>query len=167
MAVPITSNQVSTDSILDINGKQTYLGNSFILPTTGTSLANTAETPICVLKNASTNTKSMFVFNRRASTDLNLLTIRIYKNPTLNVPGSTTAPINLRLGSSTASISLCYLGASITSNGTLMDLSHVFTGGNAFAPLIIIDPGTSILFTAQQSAAGTSIAVIENAWYEI
>ncbi len=167
MSAPLTQTQIPNDSILDINGRQTYLGNSFTLPATGTSLANTVETPICVLKNPAGSGKSLFLFNGKVSTDLNPLILRYYKNPVLNVPGSTTVPLNLRTGATTTSISLCYLGATITSNGTLLALVQATTSGNSIIGLTIIDPGTSILITAQQAAVGTSIAVAQNAWYEI
>ncbi len=137
------------------------------MPTTGTSLANTTETPICVLKNPAGSGKSLFVFSQKVSTDLNPLAVRFYKNPTLNTPGSTTTPINLRTGSTTTSISLCYLGATITNNGTLINLTRGNIAVSATGLLLILDQGDSILITAQQAAVGTSIAVVENAWYEI
>lgn len=167
MSAPLTQTQIPSDSILDLNGRQTYLGNSFLLPMNGASLANTVETPICVLKNPAGSGKSLFLFNRKVSTDLNPLVIRYYLNPTLNVPGSTTAPKNLRTGSTTATISLCYLAATITSNGTLLNTTQATTSVSASGLLFIIDQGASILITAQQAAGGTSIAVSENAWYEI
>lgn len=167
MSAPLTQTQIPQDSILDINGRQTYLGNSFILPNAGTSLSNTSETPCCVLTNPAGSGKSLFVFNQIVATNLNPLSFRFYFNPVLNVPGSVTTPVNVRSGATTVSISRCYLGATITSNGTL--LSVIPTGTSVYSSnvLFVIDQGNSVLITAQQATSGTSLAVVGNAWYEI
>lgn len=167
MAAPLTQTQIPSDSILDLFNRQAYLGNSFILPMPGAPLANTNETPICVIKNPTGSGKSLFIFDRKVSTDLNPLIVRLYLNPVLNVAGSTTAPKNTRTGSSTASISLCYLAATITSNGTLLNSTAATTSTRSSGVMFIVDPGTSLLITAQQAAMGTSVAISENAWYEI
>lgn len=164
---PLTQTQLPMDSILDINGKQTYLGNSFVLPTSGKSIANTVETPICVIQSASTNTKSLFLFSRNFSTDNNPMLFRYYLNPTINSPGSATVALNLKTGSTTTSVSICYLAMTITANGTLFETIAGSQYGSRDDLLVIIDPGKSILLTGQQSGAGTTVAIAEHAWYEI
>ncbi len=167
MSAPLTKTQISTDSILDINGKQTYLGNSFMLPTAGTSLANTSETVLGAITNPTGSGKSIFLFSRMVSTNNNSVLVRYYLNPILNVPGSITVPLNVRTGATTASVSICYLAPSITSNGSLLETIPASVYGIKSGVLIIIDPGTSILLTGQQALAGTTLCVAENAWYEI
>ncbi len=167
MGAPLTQTQVSTDSILDLNGKQTYLGNSFTLQTAGVSLTDTSEHLLCVIKNAAGSGKSLFLFNSVAMTNNNPYLVRYYLNPVLNSAGSTTVPLNLRTGATTVSVSTCYLGSTLTSSGTLLQTLPSTTYGNQSSPLIIIDPGSALLITGQQAGAGTSLAVSQNAWYEI
>lgn len=167
MSAPLTSTQISTDSILDLNGKQTYLGNSFTLPAAGTSLTDTSETPVALIKNPSGSGKSLFLFNRVVVTNNNPVLARYYLNPTVNVLGSTSASTNLRTGANTTSVSLCYLGMTITANGTLLETLPASQYGIRADVLLIIDPGSNLLITAQQAGAGTTLVVPENAWYEI
>jgi hypothetical protein len=167
MSAPLTQTQLPMDSILDLNGKQTYLGNSFVLPATGTSLTDTSETPMIVIKNPDGSGKSLFIFNRTMVTNNNPVLVRFYLNPTINVAGSTTAALNLRSGSTTASITLCYLGATITSNGTLLTVLPASSTGTKFEVLYVLDQGATMLVTGQQAGAGTTLAVSSNAWYEI
>lgn len=167
MSTPITQFQVVQDSILDLNGRQTYLGNSFMLPAAGTSLTDTTETPIALIKNLSTNTKSLFIFRRLVMSNNNTVLARFYLNPTVNVLGTATAPKNMRTASATTSVSLCYLGMTITANGTLLQTVPGSQYGIDCADLIIQDPNYNILITAQQAGAGTSLAIPEIAWYEL
>lgn len=167
MSAPLTQTQIPNHSILDINGRQTYLGNSFVLPNAGTSLTDTNPHPLVVIKNPAGSGKSIFLFNRKLSTDLNVVLIKFYANPTTNVLGSATAAVNLRSGATTTSIAQCYLGATITSNGTLLTVVPASTYGFSSDLLYVIDPGNSILITGTQETAGTTTAISENAWYEI
>ncbi len=167
MSAPLTQTQIPSDSILDLFGRQTYLGNSFILPAAGTSIANTVETPICVIQNPSGSGKSLFLFSRVITSNNNPVIARYYKNATVNVAGSATVALNLRTGATTVSVSVCYLGATITANGTLMQTLPSSTFGIRSDTLLIIDPNTSLLITAQQAAGGTSLIIPDNAWYEI
>lgn len=167
MSAPLTQTQIPNDSILDINGRQTYLGNSFALPATGTSLTDTSETVMAVIKNPAGSGKSLFIFDRTIVTNNNPVLVRFYKNTTINVAGSATAALNLRTGATTTSISLCYLGAMITSNGTFMQTLPASQYGTCSNLLLIIDQGNSILVTGQQAGAGTTLAVADIAWYEI
>lgn len=167
MAIPYTNTQTPDNSILDINGKQTYLGNSFTLAMPGAALSDTSETPICVVKNPTSSGRSLFLFNRKLSSDNNSALIRFYLNPVLNVPGATTTPVNLRPASTNTSMALCYLAATISSNGSLISVLAANQFGLSSDLLIILDPGKSILVTAQQADSGTSNIFTENAWYEI
>ncbi len=167
MGAPLTSKQLPLNAIMDINGTQTYLGNSFALAAAGKSLANTVEAPAIVVTNPANSGKSLFIFVRAFSSNLNPVVFRTYLAPTLNVAGTATVPLNMRTGATQTSVSVCYEAASITANGTLLD---VYAGGtNSFlpTPLLVIDQGTSILITAQQNVAGTSLAYAQLAWYEI
>lgn len=167
MSAPLTKTQIAVDSILDLNGKQTYLGNSFSLPMLGLSFVDTAEYPVCLIRNPSGSGKSIFLFNTNVSTNNNPLAVRYYFNPTVNIAGATRTPINLRSGSTTSTVSLCYLGSTFSSNGTLLSLTQSTISSSASEVLRIIDQGDSLLITAQQSGTGTSVVVSENAWYEI
>lgn len=167
MSAPSTSTQVAENSILDLNGRQIYLGNGFMLPDAGASLTDTSEHPVVVITNPSGSGKSLFLFNRTLVTNNNPVIVRVYLNPVLNVAGSTTVALNLRTGATTTSVSVNYLGATITSNGTLFSALPASNLGTTSTTLIIIDPGTSILMTGQQAGAGTTLVVAENAWYEI
>lgn len=167
MGAPLTQTQLPLNAIMDINGTQTYFGNSFALPAAGKSLSNTSETPAIVVTNPARSGKSLFVFVRAFSSNLNPIVFRTYLAPTLNVAGSATSAVNMRTGATQTSMSVCYEGATITANGTLLD---VYAGGtNSFlpTPLLVIDQGGSILITGQQNVAGTSLALAQLAWYEI
>lgn len=167
MSAPLTQTQLPLNAIMDINGTQTYLGNSFVLPATGTSLTDTTETPTTVIKNPAGSGKSLFIFIRAFSSNLNPVVFRTYLAPVTNVLGTTTTPKNIRSGATTASVSLCYLSATITSNGALLD---TYAGGTtSFFPtaLIILDQGNNLLITGQQNTIGTSLAIPQVVWYEI
>lgn len=167
MGAPLTQTQLPLNAIMDINGTQTYLGNTFALPAAGTSLSNTSEIPVTVIKNPAGSGKSLFIFVRAFSSNLNPVIFRTYVGATINNAGTATTPVNMRTGATQTSISLCYEAATITSNGTLLD---VYAGGtNSFlpTPLLVIDQGNLILITGQQNVSGTSLAIPQIAWYEI
>lgn len=87
---PGTQFQIPEHSILDINGKQTYLGNSFILPANPDGLSVTGtEVPVALIQNSVSNTKSLFLYQRKlASTDQTI--VRFYLNPTVATHGIQT-----------------------------------------------------------------------------
>lgn len=167
MGAPLTQTQLPLESILDINGKQTYLGNAFSLPAAGTSLANTSETPLIVIKNPAGSGRSIFIFSRSYSSNLNPVIFRTYLTPIINVAGSTTSALNMRTGATQTSISTCYEGATISSNGTLFDANSASPSLVLITPIIVIDQGSTILITGQQAASGTSTAIAQLGWYEI
>jgi hypothetical protein len=164
---PLTQTQLPQESILDIFGKQNYLGNSFILPDPGTALTDENEDPVLVITNPVGSGKSLFVFNKKFTTDNNNVLVRLYFNPVLNVPGSTTIPVNVRTGSANKSIAKCYFGASITSNGTFVAVIPAISLLINSDLLYIIDQGNSLLITGQQEDSGTTNLYSEIAWYEI
>lgn len=101
--------QIPAESILDLNGRQTYLGNSFVAATDAITLAASGvEYPILVLKNPSVNKKAGFVTKQMLSclTSSGNVVFKFYKTPTL---GSSAGEVdlvetNLRLGSGTAAV---------------------------------------------------------------
>ena len=167
MAAPLTQTQLPMEAILDIFGKQNYLGNSFILPNPGTSLGDTSETPMALIKNPSGSGKSLFIFNKKVTTDNNNVLVKFYFNPTPNVLGATTTPINVRTGATSVSISRCYLASTITSNGTYVATIPALALLVNSDLLYIIDPGASFLITGTQVSMGTTTIFAEIAWYEI
>lgn len=164
---PLTQTQLPLEAILDIFGKQTYLGNSFTLPAPGVSLSDENEDVVTLIENPSTSGKSFFIFSSGFMSNNNPLLMRLYLKPTVTSAGSATAAINLRSGATTTSVSKCYLGASISANGTLLTVLPANTSGMSTNLLIVLDPGTNLLITGQQAASGTSLALTELAWYEI
>ena len=167
MSAPLTQTQLPMESILDINGKQNYLGNSFILPNPGTALTDETETPILVIANPTGSGKSLFVFNKKFTTNNANVLVKIYFNPVLNVPGALTTPINVRTGANTTSISKCYESMTITSNGTFVAVIPAIALLINTDLLYIVDPGKSLLITGTQLAMDTTTVFAEIAWYEI
>jgi hypothetical protein len=173
MSAPIPSNfnfptnqQVPSKSIEDINGKQTYLGNTFILPINGLTLEDTNEDPVALITNPVSSTKSLFLFTRTLTTNGEVV-FRYYFNPTVVSDGTPTTPVNLRPASATTSSSLCYLSPTVSSNGTFFSTlgGEVFLEATSLT-LFILDPGQSLYITAQASGADT-VVHSENVWYEI
>ena len=167
MSAPLTQTQLPSESILDIFGKQNYLGNSFILPNPGTTLTDETEDPAIVISNPAGSGKSLFVFNKKFTTDNNNVLVRFYFNPVQNVAGSTTTPINVRTGATQKSVSRCYLSSTITSNGTYVAIIPAISLLISTDLLYIVDQGNSLLITGQQVGMGTTTLYSEIAWYEI
>src|ERR1700677_1561152 len=165
-----TPSQVPENAILDINGKQTYLGNSFILPLNGLLLTSADETTAALIENPATSKKSLFLFTRSATADAEAV-LRYYFNPTVVTPGTPTTPINLRPASFNTSSSLCYLTPTTSSNGTFFSTVGTEVTTEVLSNIIfILDPGQSLLITAQSPtwSEGNDVLVYsENVWYEI
>lgn len=165
-----TSKQVPSEAIMDIFGKQAYLGNQFIVSTGAVAIAATGEAPILSISNDATNKLSLFSIARRmiGGDATNFITYRLYKSPTTLAAGSAKTPINCRILSSTTSVATCKASPTAVSNGTLM--ATFIVGPNNYQDvdnlMIIVDPGTSLLLTAQASGQPTT-AVAEAMWYEI
>jgi len=168
---PLQFNQQNAqNSILDVTGlRQTYLGNTYILPFTGHSLSDENENVLGIITNPSGSGKGLFLYTRKVSTDNNTVLVRFYLNPTVSVTGSATTAVNLRSGYSTlnSSIAKCYLSPTISANGTFVAVLPATIYSITSNVLIVIDPGATILFTGQQTASGTTNAFVDFSWYEI
>jgi hypothetical protein len=177
---PATQNQVPEHSILDYFNKQTYLGNAFSFPIGPETINSTNETPIALILNpalaagvAFPNQKALFQNLRTTASDIasgdGTTFFRYYLNPTIATQGTKTTPINCRPASATTSIASCYVNGQFTvsSNGTL---ARVITAGyssiNDSNLLFILDPGQSLLVTAQPVTSGATI-INANSWYEL
>jgi hypothetical protein len=165
-----TQYQIPDNSIMDVNGKQTYLGNTFILPINGFNIDSASELNVALITNPVGNTKALFLFTRSAAAD-GPGVLRYYFNPTVTSPGTPTTPINLRPASPNTSVSLCYLNPSISSNGTFFSTvgTEVTIEVDQYT-LFILDPGQSMLITAQSPnwSMGNDVLVYsENIWYEL
>lgn len=160
--------QVPNNAIMDINGRQTYLGNSFILPANpdGVSLEDDTETALYYINCPASSKKSLFLFQRKlASTDQ--VIVRFYLNPTISGAGTPAVPINLRPASANTSVSSCASAPTASANGTFLSvLATVVSIESVSDVIFILDPGQSLLITAQGPADG-SIVYQENIWYEI
>ncbi len=80
-----SSKQIPDHSILDINGKQVYLGNSFICPVPheGYTINDVShETAMICLQNPANSTKSLFLYIKNISS-ADTLTFRIYSDPVI------------------------------------------------------------------------------------
>jgi hypothetical protein len=72
--------------ILDLNGRQLYLGNSFIAGTKSGSIGSTSETTYFLMNNPSSSKASMVVFVKKMEvlvTTSAIATFRYYNNPTI------------------------------------------------------------------------------------
>lgn len=176
MALPITGlpnfptkNQIPDHSIMDINGKQAYLGCQFVANTGNLTISTTSEVNVFSIANPTTNSKSLFIFSRAfiAEDNSDTLVFNVYANPTVLGGGSTITPINCRLASSTTSNASVLLSPTATTRGTLM--SSYPTGFGYYpvvvTPMIILDPGKQMLVTVIASG-GTSVSV-EFFWNEM
>lgn len=175
-ALIMNSVQIPDKSILDINGKQTYLGNSFIAGVKSAAIGSTAETPYFLMINPSSNApssafKSMFNYVRKLSvitTTSAIATFRFYLNPTITSDGIAVIPLNLRFNpNSAASVMQTFSLPAISSNGTFIaDLAVTSGGGIGISNLLfVLDPGQSILVTITEST-GTVPVAFETAWNE-
>lgn len=169
---PATNKQDPSNSILDANFRQTYLGNQYIFSLI--SSVGTSEIPVLLLRNpalvgaAFPTGKALFQNIKKLTslTALNSATFRFYFNPTVSSVGTTQAPVNLRPALSNTPVALLTSAPSVSSNGTFIGSLT----SNAFSPDVstvmeILDPGQSLLVTVQASAISTSVETIL-AWYE-
>lgn len=163
-----TSKQVPDHAILDQYNKQTYLGNSFVY-TTSQTIAGTSETPIILLTNPASNTKSLF-FNLRkltCTTASHSAIFNFYSAPTISANGTAQTPINFRPASATTSSMNIYLSPTISSNGSLMSaLISANQTPDVSSVLVVLDPGQSLLTTVTVSNANDKV-ISEFGWYEI
>lgn len=156
------STQVAEKSILDLFGKQTYLGNTFSL-TSALSLADTVNNPQALITNPSTSGKAMFVFSRSIFSSADI-TVRYYIAPTVTAASVVVTPVNLRPAYLTASVTTINTTLTIGANGTL--ISQLDSRSSPSDILFVIDPGYRLLINAQ-AATGGVVGSIETVWYEI
>jgi hypothetical protein len=168
-----TFKQVPDNSILDYFNRQSYLGNAYSFPIGPEVLESTTETNITLISNPASSTVSLFLNLRTTASDSatgdGTSFFRYYINPTVSTTGTKTPPQNLRPSAGDNSQAACYVNGQFTTsaNGTLL---RVITAGyssiNDSNVLIILDPGYSLLVTAQAVTSGSTI-INANSWYEI
>lgn len=172
MSLISNQNQVAEKSILDISGRQTYLGNSFNAGFAPQALGVTTEVPVFLVTNPAGSTKSLFCFDRRyeiivSSTDTASFTF--YLNPTVSSVGTVVTPTNLRFNvASPLSTVATSSFPSVSSFGSqVLDVSTVSSGNPSRSNvLFILDPGVTLLLTAISSSATAPVG-FQMAWYEI
>jgi hypothetical protein len=165
-----TPNQNPEKSILDQFNKQTYLGNTFIVPISGLSLANTSETGAFLATNASLS-KSLFINLRRYSSSAQAVLVKTYVNATVSTTGTAKTPVNLRPANGNTSVSLCYANGQFTTsaNGTLISSIGCPTGYNSIfdsSLFLIIDPGQNMLITTT-ALVSTTLFDADICWFEL
>lgn len=172
---PGTNKQNQENSILDHFSKQVYLGNGFVYALADTEITTVSETPLLLLLNpipsgvAFPNALSLFLNHRKlvCLTASQNCVLRFYLNPTGLTGGTTEAPLNLRTGAATLSVATLIFEPTGTITGTLFDILASTPGQpDASDRLAILDPGKSMLVTAQASSTTTFIgAALE--WFEL
>ncbi len=162
------NNQIAEKSILDAFNKQVILGNQFDL-NLALSLADTSEHPELLIVNPSTSQKSLFMIRRRISGSAGIY-VRTYLGPTISVNGTPVTPVNMRPAYATTTVASCYSAPTIGANGTLMTMDNCANFTVQLDNLIVIDPGKTILITAQSlsgSGGTATTGLIEAIWYEL
>lgn len=172
---PATNKQLPDHAILDMNGKQNYLGNQFIYTFDGTT-GSTSEFPIIYLLNPGglltsfpSGYKGLFCGYLKTSclTTSQSVVLKAYLNPTISSNGTPQTPINLRSASSNTSISNLYTDPTASSNGTLITVLSSTPGLSDLSTVLsILDPGKSLLITATTSSSSTVLSA-ELCWNEI
>jgi hypothetical protein len=173
---PGTNRQIPDHSIMDLMGKQCYLGNEFIYANSKASFAATTETPILLLSNPAVTASgfpsgyvSLFVNLNKlivATASQNVI-MRIYLNPAGITAGTSETPVNLRPQSPTTSIAALSINPTGTISGNPIQVLAAQIGlPDTSDVLMILDPGNSILITAQASATATAM-VNELSWFEL
>jgi hypothetical protein len=127
MPTPITQFQIPDHSILDINGKQTYLGNTYGVSSRITLAAALTEVPFMILQNPLGNTKSLFSFTRRVSciTFSGEVNYNMYLNPILVTAGITINPVNLRPSSGNNSSMIASINPIVTGAAEVQTITTV------------------------------------------
>ena len=171
MTTQATNRQLPDHSIMDINGKQAYLGNQFVVGLKGTSVTGTSETNLLLISNpaaVSTASKALFALFKKVwcLTASNNVTIRFYLNPTVTGAGTPVTPVNCRPSNTNTSIVNVTTSPTTSANGTFLEfLYSPYATPDMSSILSILDPGQSMLITAQCSA--TSTVGFEFVYYEI
>lgn len=164
--------QTPDNSILDLNGRQTYLGNAFVASIKSAALGVTTELPYALIINPAGNSKSMFNFLRRimvVTQTAGVATFRFYIAPTITSNGTAVPIGNLRINPNAQATTMQMFSLpTVTANGTF--IAEIGTTSSCIPYdsdlLSIIDPGVTLLVTAQASSS-TVPAGFETAWYEL
>lgn len=173
---PGTNKQVPEHSIMDHFDKQTYLSNQYVYSVGSSEIGSTSETAIILLQNPAVSVsafpsgyQSLFVNLRKiiCLTASETAIIRLYLNPTFSAAGTSETPINMRPASSSVSVSKLSVGPTVSVNGTFIEIltSNPMVEDSA-TKLLILDPGQTLLITAQTSSSSTLVAT-ELAWFEL
>jgi len=168
---PATNRQLPDNSILDLMGKQCYLGNQYSIYQNFTIGAS--ETALILLQNAQTGSqqtlKSIFQnFMRMVQTSSTKTSIlNIYLNPTITSAGTPITPTNMRIAYGSHSIATASASPTISANGTQINSISASTLSMGDSNLLsILDDNQSLLITGTGSSSGTTLSLIVQ-WYEI
>lgn len=172
---PATPRQIPEHAILDHYDKQTYLGNQYVVPLAGTSLAN-SESNLLLFRNLGSQTMSSNPYVPGLFINLKKVVcltvgesalLRFYLNPTVTMNGSAAAAVNARssygVGGMHATVTTV---PSTSANGTLIDaIGGGYLASSESKSLIVLDPGQSLLVTGFASASITVDGFV--GWYEL
>lgn len=176
---PASNRQIPDQAILDLHGKQPYLGNQFLTTSGVVALGSTAELPVLSIvcpsqtvqaAGAFPNPKALFVSLRQMfcndATGLTGIIYRVYINATTLAAGTLKTPVNARTANALTSIAIVRSAPTAVANGTLVGTYSVGFGiCQELNDLLILDAGQNMLITAQATAASSAIA--NASWYEI
>lgn len=177
--LPATSRQVPEHAIMDMFGKQPYLGNQFMASSNSISISGTSEVPVMYLAcpsaatqavGASQNAKSLFCNLKGLycgdQSEATGLIYRIYFGSVYTSGGTAVTPVDMRPANPLVSVAVVYVSPSVSSKGTFVYGHSVgFESPSVSRELVILDPGMNMLITAQPSASSTG--TINLSWYEI
>lgn len=175
MAAPINNSpgSVPEKAILDLFGRQTYLGNAFNVSTQANPIGSTSETALALFQNPASNTKSMFVFVRRFQLIANAANVncvfRTYQNPTITSLGTPVTPVNMRTNPNLPPSTIrVFSGTTVSSNGTFLSEVTTTSTANPFDSniLSIVDPGGLFYLTALASNLNANVG-FQIVWFEI
>ena len=172
MSLPVNSRQTPDQSILDLNGRQVYLGNCFISGTQLGSIGSTSETPYFLISNPASSGKSIFIYVKKmsvATTTSAFATFRFYQNPTVTAHGTAVGINNLRMNSNAiSSVVNCYQAPTTSSSGTfLADIAIASASSTQVSSVVqVIDPGNAMMISVTESS-GTVPVAFEICWYEL
>ena len=162
-----TSKQIPSESIMDINGKQAYLGNQYALPVAGFSITGSSETPVVQIANPASNGKSLFLSFCSISAISYLAQFKFYLGPSSSA-GTAITPVNRRPANGNTSNSVCVTGPTVVTKGTLFmsiecPTADIVTMENNL--FLILDPGQTLLVTG--TCGGTTVVNMNIGFYEI
>ena len=171
---PATNRHVPEHSIMDIFGKQTYLGNTFAA-SSGLVAATTSEAPLlyiaCPAQNtaAPSNAKSLFCSIKQLlcndATQVTGIVYKVYLNAATVSAGTPFVPVQMRPANDNVSIASVIVSPTVVTKGTLFAVYAVgFESPGAGPDMIILDAGQNMLITQQASAA--SVGAVNLEWNE-